>query len=171
MRSVCAGHAACNSATRSRNLEIISSDHRFMMCSARFSTFNAASLTASLKVGCEWQVRPISSELPPNSITETASAINSEAAWRSGRGAGAPGAASAKAGARERTSSERTVYVLSFGQPKPVQIKTGISDGVVTEVVEGLKEGDRVVTAEMAAKSQPASTPPNPFSGGQRRFP
>jgi HlyD family secretion protein len=51
-----------------------------------------------------------------------------------------------------------------------VQIKTGISDGVVTEVVEGLKEGDRVVTAEMAAKSQPASTPANPFSGG-RRFP
>ena len=73
-------------------------------------------------------------------------------------------------GARERTSSERTVYVLSGSQPKPVQIKTGISDGVVTEVVEGLKEGDSVVTAEVAAKSQPASTPANPFSGG-RRFP
>jgi len=74
-------------------------------------------------------------------------------------------------GGRERTTSERTVYVLSGSQPTPVQIKTGISDGVVTEVVEGLKEGDRVVTAEMAAKSQPASTPANPFSGGQRRFP
>jgi HlyD family secretion protein len=74
-------------------------------------------------------------------------------------------------GGRERTSSERTVYVLSGSQPKPVQIKTGISDGVVTEVVEGLKEGDRVVTSEVAAKSQPASTPANPFSGGQRRFP
>jgi HlyD family secretion protein len=75
------------------------------------------------------------------------------------------------AGGRERTTSERTVYVLSGSEPTPVQIKTGISDGVVTEVVEGLKEGDRVVTAEMAAKSQPASTPANPFSGGQRRFP
>src|SRR2546430_7348652 len=72
---------------------------------------------------------------------------------------------------RERTTSERTVYVLSGSRPTPVQIKTGISDGVVTEVVEGLKEGDRVVTAEMAGKSQPASTPANPFSGGQRRFP
>jgi len=72
---------------------------------------------------------------------------------------------------RERTTSERTVYVLSGSRPTPVQIKTGISDGVVTEVVEGLKEGDRVVTAEMAAKSQPASTPANPFSGGARRFP
>ena len=34
-------------------------DHRFMMCSARFSTLSAASLTASLKVGCEWHVRPM----------------------------------------------------------------------------------------------------------------
>jgi HlyD family secretion protein len=90
---------------------------------------------------------------------------------RGGRGTGPPAVAFAKASARERTSSGRTIYVLSSSQPKPVQIKTGISDGVVTEVVEGLKEGDSVVTAEMAAKSQPASTPANPFSGGQRRFP
>src|SRR5262249_55902955 len=81
--------------------------------------------------------------------------------WRGGR----------SAGGRERASSERTVYVFSFGQPKPGQIKTGISDCVVTEVVEGLKDGDRVVTAEMATKPQPASTPANPFSGSQRRFP
>jgi HlyD family secretion protein len=72
--------------------------------------------------------------------------------------------------ARERRSSERTVYVLSGGRPRPVQIKTGISDGVVTEVVEGLKEGDRVITAELASKASAASTPANPF-GGQRRFP
>jgi HlyD family secretion protein len=75
------------------------------------------------------------------------------------------------AGARERRSSERTVYILSGDRPNPVQIKTGISDGVVTEVVEGLKEGDRVVTAELASKSPVASPPANPFSGGARRFP
>jgi len=74
-------------------------------------------------------------------------------------------------GRREQKTSERTVYALSGSHLTPVQIKTGISDGVVTEVVEGLKEGDRVVTAEMAAKSQPASSPANPFSGGPRRFP
>jgi len=72
---------------------------------------------------------------------------------------------------RERRPSERTVYVLSDGRPNPVQIKTGISDGVVTEVIEGLKEGDRVVTAELASKSPATSPPPNPFSGGARRFP
>jgi HlyD family secretion protein len=74
------------------------------------------------------------------------------------------------AGGRERRTSERTVYFLSGGQPKPVQIKTGISDGVVTEVVEGLKEGDRVVTAELTSAPPAASTPTNPF-GGPRRFP
>jgi HlyD family secretion protein len=72
-------------------------------------------------------------------------------------------------GARERRT-ERTVYVLSFGRPKAVQIKTGISDGIVTEVTDGLKEGDQVVTAELSAPSAAASPPTNPF-GGQRRFP
>src|ERR1044072_2567240 len=72
---------------------------------------------------------------------------------------------------RERTTSERTVYILSGSQPKPVQIKTGISDGVVTEVVEGLKEGDRVVTAEISSTTASSSPPPNPFGGGPRRFP
>jgi HlyD family secretion protein len=78
---------------------------------------------------------------------------------------------SARSGGRERRTSERTVYVLPGGRPQPAQIKTGISDGVVTEVIEGLKEGDRVVAAELASKSPAASPPPNPFSGGARRFP
>src|SRR6185369_13524386 len=49
--------------------------------------------------------------------------------------------------------TERTVYVLpsGAGRPQAAQIKTGISDGILTEVVEGLKEGDRVVTAEFGS--------------------
>jgi HlyD family secretion protein len=83
-----------------------------------------------------------------------------------------PGPARARGGAgREQQTSERTVYVLSGSRPQPVEIKTGISDGVATEVIEGLKEGDRVVTAELTSKSPAASPPPNPFSGGGRRFP
>src|SRR5437868_2929509 len=68
--------------------------------------------------------------------------------------------------------SERTVYVLptAGGRPRPVQIRTGISDGVVTEVIQGLKEGDRVVTAELASTSPAASPPANPF-GSPRRLP
>src|SRR5437660_495660 len=82
-----------------------------------------------------------------------------------------PGTMRQSMGRREQKTSERTVYVLSSSRLTPVQIKTGISDGVVTEVIEGLKEGDLVVTAEMAAKSQPASTSANPFSAGPRRMP
>src|SRR3989454_821844 len=73
-------------------------------------------------------------------------------------------------GARERRA-ERTVYVLAYGRPNPVQIKTGISDGIMTEVIEGLKEGDRVVTAELTSPAGSSSPPANPFSGQQRRFP
>ena len=67
---------------------------------------------------------------------------------------------------------QRTVYVLPFGadRPEPRQIKTGISDGVVTEVVEGLKEGDRVVTSQISSTTAAPSPPANPFGGG-RRFP
>jgi HlyD family secretion protein len=76
-----------------------------------------------------------------------------------------------RSGARER-GTERTVYVLPNGasRPEPMQIKTGISDGVVTEVADGLKEGDRVVTAELTSTSPAASPPANPFGGGPRRF-
>ncbi len=63
---------------------------------------------------------------------------------------------------------ERTVYVLQHGSPRPVQIKTGISDGIVTEVVEGLKEGDEVVTAELTSTSEKTSRPANPFGPPRR---
>jgi HlyD family secretion protein len=82
-----------------------------------------------------------------------------------------PSSGMRRAPGRESRSSERTVYALSGARPQPVQIKTGISDGVVTEVMEGLKEGDRVVTGELASKSGAASPAANPFSGAQRRFP
>jgi HlyD family secretion protein len=65
---------------------------------------------------------------------------------------------------------ERTVYVLQGSKPSPVLIKTGISDGIFTEVLDGLKDGDRVVTAMTGKTTDPAQQASNPFSGGQRRF-
>jgi HlyD family secretion protein len=61
----------------------------------------------------------------------------------------------------------RTVYVLS-GQGKdatlkPVQIKTGITDGVFSEVLLGLKEGDSVVTG-LAYDNETAGQARNPFA-------
>ena len=51
---------------------------------------------------------------------------------------------------------------------KPVQVKLGINDGVMTEVLEGLVEGDLVVLSLTTpnASTAPASTPANPFGGG-----
>ena len=64
----------------------------------------------------------------------------------------------------------RTVYVLAGDEMapmlKPIPIKTGITDGIFTEVVEGLKEGDKVVSSVVqndAANGAAASTP---FGGG-----
>src|SRR5256886_3687367 len=70
-----------------------------------------------------------------------------------------PGAMRQSTGRREQKTSDRTVYVLSGSRPTPVQIKTGISDGIATEGPEGLKEGDLVRTPQMAAQSHPPSTP------------
>jgi HlyD family secretion protein len=77
----------------------------------------------------------------------------------------------------------RTVYVLpakSDTTPaeslklKPVQIKVGISDGMLTEVTEGLEEGAQVVigasVSSESANSRSSSPAPNPFGGGMRRF-
>jgi HlyD family secretion protein len=66
--------------------------------------------------------------------------------------------------------SDRTVYLLRGSRPAPVQIKTGISDGILTEVTEGLKEGDQVVTAELSSQEKAPSPAANPFGGGPRRF-
>ncbi len=67
---------------------------------------------------------------------------------------------------------ERSVYVLPPGSSKPTKftIKTGISDGVATEIVEGLKEGERVITGVTENGGASATPATNPFSGGQRRF-
>ena len=81
----------------------------------------------------------------------------------------APNQASGGKGGRPRERRmDRTVYLLDGNKTKPVQIKTGISDGVTTEVTEGLKEGDRAVIAQLNAGA--ASQSANPFSGGRRGF-
>lgn len=85
-----------------------------------------------------------------------------------GRGGGPRAARNREGGDR---FSARTVYVLEQSASKepvlkPVQIRTGISDGVSTEILEGLKEGDQVVTGVISPDSGGQSTPANPFGGG-----
>jgi HlyD family secretion protein len=55
---------------------------------------------------------------------------------------------------------------------KPITIKTGISDGTNTEVIEGLNEGDVVVTGvnlpALPTSARPSSPFGGPFGGGPR---
>ena len=100
---------------------------------------------------------------PPEAAAKATPAQKSPPTGRTGR----------DRASRENRSS-RTVYVLTNGSSKPqsVAIKTGISDGISTEVLEGLKEGDRVITAQIGPSESSAKTPAaNPFSGGGRRGP
>ncbi len=75
------------------------------------------------------------------------------------------------AGSRRKPDRQlaRTVYRLNHGKPMAVEIKTDISDGIFTEVGEGLKEGDRVVTS-MTTPAAKSAQQTSPFGGGIRRF-
>jgi HlyD family secretion protein len=74
------------------------------------------------------------------------------------------------AGKKREHNPQRNVYVLGAeGKPRAVQIKTGITDGIATEVLEGLKEADNVIISS-TAKSV-AQQPQTPFGPGfPRRF-
>lgn len=82
-----------------------------------------------------------------------------------------PSAAGGRQTTRGERRPERSVYVLAQGESKPsrVTVKTGISDGIATEIVEGLKEGDRVVTGVTESGGAAPTPATNPFGGGSRR--
>jgi HlyD family secretion protein len=53
----------------------------------------------------------------------------------------------------------KNVWVLRGGTPQSVSVHTGLSDGTVTEILDGLEEGDQVVTDTLNADgSAPSST-------------
>lgn len=68
----------------------------------------------------------------------------------------------------------RTVYKLISADPKnpqiaSVSVKLGISDGITTEVLEGIAEGDTLITSITLASTPTAGSPAaNPFGGANR---
>jgi HlyD family secretion protein len=80
--------------------------------------------------------------------------------------ANAPAAATGGKGKGRSNRNIRTVYMVDDAKPsvlKPVQIKTGITDGISTEIVEGLKAGDKVVSGVLTSES-PKGGATSPFS-------
>src|SRR6266545_1863500 len=111
---------------------------------------------------------------------------------RGGRGQGGDGFSggggrgnrgSSEAASRQEGPVTRTIYVLAQSptgkegeMARPVTVKTGITDGSYTEVIDGLKEGDMVITGvntlqattaniQMPAGSSPFGRPGGGFRG------
>jgi multidrug efflux pump subunit AcrA (membrane-fusion protein) len=91
--------------------------------------------------------------------------------------AGAAGQFDRTAGGPKRKPGQ-TVYTLPSPQaedPKPVEIRTGITDGRFTQVASGsLKAGDTVVTGLVTTKAETMQQRPPGMGGGPagggRRF-
>jgi len=112
--------------------------------------------------------------LPDNAVVLTnAAAAQTAPATNSGNGGGGPGGHRGGGRVRGERAAFHTVYVLA-GEGKEAklqaaQIKTGISDGISTEVLSGLDEGAQVVTGVAVVGTQ-AVRPANPLGGGFPRM-
>jgi HlyD family secretion protein len=101
---------------------------------------------------------------PPALLAEAGRGGNAAAGARpdgvkadAGRSGGKP------EGARgPETPDRRTVWVLKEGKPSPLRIRTGISDGTATEILEGdLQAGGEVITDSVG--------PPSGMAAAMRR--
>ena len=61
--------------------------------------------------------------------------------------------------APEESPDRKTVWVMREDRPAPVTIRAGLTDGSVTEVLEGeLREGDRVIVGASGGSPNPAAS-------------
>jgi len=97
---------------------------------------------------------------PPGLLAESGRGGGNAAAGARRDTAGASGRPEAARG--PETPDRRTVWVLKEGKPAPVRVRTGISDGSATEVLEGdLQAGSEVVTDSVG--------PPSGMAAAMRR--
>jgi HlyD family secretion protein len=125
------------------------------------------------------EMRERGETVPPEIQSKLRALFQSGALQRPSGGPGGPGG-----GGRSRAtqSASRNIYLLKMAKPadggdpvptaEPVRVRTGITDGVNTELMQGVKEGDEVIVS--VKSSRPAATPSSssgssPF-GGPRRF-
>jgi HlyD family secretion protein len=112
---------------------------------------------------------------PPEPATNATNSVRVASAGTrpggsSGQRSGGGGGGASGTRPRGERRSNRTVYVLKDNKLQPVQIKTGITDGIYTEVTEGLNENDKVVTSSTAKQTSGATPAPGSPFGGMRRF-
>jgi HlyD family secretion protein len=127
------------------------------------------------------EMRERGEDIPENVRTKIRELFQSGALQRPGGGGGGGGPGmGGPSGARPRNAqpSARTVYAFASKTPtsqdeppklQPIRVRTGISDGAYTEVTDGLKEGDSIITAVKLPQSATVAAPAggsSPFGGG-----
>jgi len=109
---------------------------------------------------------------PPDSVMVETNSAATLPATNGGNFSGVSGGQGHRSGhARGERPVFHTVYVLSGtgddSKLRAAQIKTGISDGISTEVLSGLDEGAQVVTSAVSTGTQ-AAKPSSQFGGFPR---
>lgn len=86
-----------------------------------------------------------------------------------GGGGGGPAPGAQGPGFKPKQATDEKQLYLKPANPKDelvaLKVKTGLSDGVQTEILSGLNEGDEVVLLQKPKKDEGSGTT-NPFSGG-----
>ena len=88
-------------------------------------------------------------------------------------GGGAPGAGGQGGGRGRRGQTIYTIGAAGLGEPKPVEVRPGITDGRFTQIAEGpLKEGDLVIAGLATAKADVPGAAKGPAGAapGRRGF-
>ena len=89
-------------------------------------------------------------------------------------GPGGPGAAGGRGrpgGRGDAPNDRRAVWLLRDGKPQTVPLRVGLSDGNLTELIEGdLHEGDALIVDAAATESQPEAAAPAGPAGMRRLF-
>ncbi|MEO8431932.1 MAG: efflux RND transporter periplasmic adaptor subunit [Acidobacteriota bacterium] len=111
----------------------------------------------------------------PAAARPEAASAGAAAATAAGSAAGGRGGRGGAAGGRSAAARPQTVYVSvdPKGDPKPVEVRTGITDGRFTQVLSGdLKVGDPVIVGLATTKAATTGRSPvgAPTGGGRRGF-
>ena len=122
------------------------------------------------------EMRDRGEEIPDNIRAKIRELFQSGAIQRPAGGGGGGGSGGGSGGGAGGVSTH-TLYILVTDaagnqSPQAVKVKLGISDGAYTEVVDGLKEGDVVITSAKYPQAASAAAPAgaNPFGGGGGGF-
>jgi HlyD family secretion protein len=136
--------------------------------------------TAVLPVNTNSASTNLVSQAPTSGPSGTNLIAGGEGGRRRG-GPGGPGGRGGQGGGRPREGRRamQTVYVFADGQSqtaaanvklKPVRVRLGVTDGIFTEVIEGLDENDVVVTgSNTPTPAAGGGGGQNPFGGGGPR--